>query len=603
MMRKNFMAVLISSVVSLSAGESLWPQNAWVPVPDIANRQFWDLQKDKKCIEESHKILREGVAAPSLERYLDFSRDGNRSRYEQEYNRFTRAIYLLGKAACLTDDEQFIRKFEELAGQLCGQPSWVLPAHDRDLANFNKQSISIDLVSSHVAANLAMYRLILLPKLKPQTAELIQNEVTRRVIEPFERMLSAQQPPYWLTWKSNWNVVCLNGVAGTVLASELEQSRREHLLNEVVKNTETFLGSFTPDGYCSEGVSYWNYGFGNYLQLGGILYQASGGKLNLMRNPRALKPSEYPEKIRISDQVIPAFADCAFNAQIQPMWLGVRDWLTDSPSEYWKELPRNAGAQIAPMMFYLQNISPPPKNSQKLHTLPAFSEFPDAGIFIVRPGDNANCRLAAAFKGGSNDELHNHNDVGSYVLVIDGTVPMLVDPGSERYTARTFSSKRYESKLLNSFGHSVPVIAGKLQATGKNTKAKILEKSDSLIKINLKPAYRIKVLKELTRTFEFSRQGQGSLTITDRAILETPETFETALITFGKWEQTSANQLSITYRDKILDVTIDSHGAPFTLAAEEINEDSTWKEKPTRIAIKLNQPTATPEITYHCIAR
>lgn len=30
---------------------------------------------------------------------------------------------------------------------------------------------------------------------------------------------------------------------------------------------------------------------------------------------------------------------------------------------------------------------------------------------------------------------------------------MLADPGSEVYTSRTFSDKRYESNVLNSFGH------------------------------------------------------------------------------------------------------------------------------------------------------
>ena len=79
----------------------------------------------------------------------------------------------------------------------------------------------------------------------------------------------------------------------------------------------------------------------------------------------------------------------------------------------------------------------------------------------------AKTRLSAAVKGGSNDEFHNHNDVGGFVLAVDGTVPVIVDPGAEYYSGRSFSSRRYESNLNNSFGHSVPRINGELQIAGK----------------------------------------------------------------------------------------------------------------------------------------
>jgi hypothetical protein len=47
-----------------------------------------------------------------------------------------------------------------------------------------------------------------------------------------------------------------------------------------------------------------------------------------------------------------------------------------------------------------------------------------------------------------------------------GDRPVLLEPGVETYTARTFSRRRYESQLLSSFGHPVPVVAVKLQRTG-----------------------------------------------------------------------------------------------------------------------------------------
>ena len=82
-------------------------------------------------------------------------------------------------------------------------------------------------------------------------------------------------------------------------------------------------------------------------------------------------------------------------------------------------------------------------------------------------------RFGAALKGGTNGEQHNHNDVGSFSVVL-GRKMVVCDPGAEVYTARTFSARRYESKVLNSFGHAVPVIAGQLQRTGLAAHAEIL---------------------------------------------------------------------------------------------------------------------------------
>ena len=74
-------------------------------------------------------------------------------------------------------------------------------------------------------------------------------------------------------------------------------------------------------------------------------------------------------------------------------------------------------------------------------------------------------------KGGFNAESHNHNDVGSCVMYFDGK-PCLIDLGPEEYTAKTFSSKRYEIWTMQSGYHNLPVINGMEQKDGENFKAK-----------------------------------------------------------------------------------------------------------------------------------
>ncbi len=67
-----------------------------------------------------------------------------------------------------------------------------------------------------------------------------------------------------------------------------------------------------------------------------------------------------------------------------------------------------------------------------------------------------------ACKGGHNAESHNHNDIGSFIVYCDG-MPILINPGVEFYTAKTFSAARYEIWTMQSSYHNLPEINGFMQ--------------------------------------------------------------------------------------------------------------------------------------------
>src|SRR5690606_39665769 len=54
---------------------------------------------------------------------------------------------------------------------------------------------------------------------------------------------------------------------------------------------------------------------------------------------------------------------------------------------------------------------------------------------------DANTFFAA--KGGYNNESHNHNDIGSFILYKEGK-PLFIDAGVGTYTKKTFSNERYD---------------------------------------------------------------------------------------------------------------------------------------------------------------
>jgi hypothetical protein len=91
--------------------------------------------------------------------------------------------------------------------------------------------------------------------------------------------------------------------------------------------------------------------------------------------------------------------------------------------------------------------------------------LPDIEVMAARDSaHDAGFYLAA--KGGHNDESHNHNDIGNFVVFVDGD-PVLVDAGVETYTAKTFSDRRYEIWTMQSAYHSLlPTVDGIQQEPG-----------------------------------------------------------------------------------------------------------------------------------------
>ncbi len=220
-------------------------------------------------------------------------------------------------------------------------------------------------------------------------------------------------------------------------------------------------------------------------------------------------------------------------------------------------------------------------------------------MLICRPDADVINGLGASLKGGHNGEQHNNNDVGSYAAVFRGK-SFILDPGNEVYTARTFSPKRYESNVINSFGHPVPVVAGQLQKTGKDARAEVVSRlfeneSDSLV-FDITSAYDVPELVRLTRTFVYSRAEYGSLTVTDHVEFSSPRTFETALITFFECSELRESSLFITDGEDAVEVSIDTGGLDFEIKAQEIREDLPDKKYPLRLGIALKEPVTAAEI-------
>jgi len=555
-------------------------------------------------IAEAEKLLQEPIPDQPDDLYLDYSRTGNRTRWQRVSGRRRDRVEALALAECLENKGRFIRPFEEIVQALCSERTWVMPAHDRDLRNFNEKLIDIDLGSAMLGWSLATADYLLADKLGADARRLIRDNLEQRIFKPFEDMVAGKREQnWWMTTTNNWNAVCLGGVTGSALAVIDSPERRAFFIVAAEHYSQNFLKGFTDDGYCSEGLGYWNYGYGYYAMLTELIHQATGGKLDILDNERARAAGRFGAAIEINNGIYPAFADCSVEARpssrlmyfvSRRFGMGLQRWEKDDPAG-------PGGALYESMMYSFENSASRAKpTAADSGQLPIRSWFDKAGVLICRPKPDSQSHLAVALKDGHNAEHHNHNDVGSFVVVL-GDNPLLLDPGAEVYTARTFSSRRYDSNVLNSFGHPVPVVAGKLQRTGGDARGVVLNQqstddADTLV-LDISSAYDAPELKKLERAFVYSRSGPGSLTVKDEVAFSEASTFGTALITLDKWKKVSASSLMIYESEGALLVDIDTNGTEFEIEAETIDEDVTAPRKPVRIGINLSKPAVAAVIS------
>jgi hypothetical protein len=221
--------------------------------------------------------------------------------------------------------------------------------------------------------------------------------------------------------------------------------------------------------------------------------------------------------------------------------------------------------------------------------------FPDAQVYTGR----AAADFGVALKGGHNAEHHNHNDLGSFVIA-RGDRAVLVDPGLEVYTKRTFSDQRYLSKVLNSYGHSVPVIGGELQRTGREYAAKVVSTSftptQDTVVLDLTGAYAVPALQSLVRTLTLRRGTNPEVVISDEVAFLTPSTYEGALITFERYRERGSGVILVGAGATALRVQIEST-TPWTLRPELIEERLPGDRKPTRLGLALAEPVRTARVT------
>lgn len=572
-----------------------------------ADRAWWDrlakTPEGTEAILAAEKWFATPMPAFDPERYLDFTTNGNRTRYQEINTRRWDRLKRLVLGECLEGKGRFVPAIDETAKSLCGDPSWVLPAHDPGAGVFKGDAPFVDLGVAMNGYQMALSAWLLQDRLAPETLEMMREQVSKRLTGPVMKTIDGtatadvKNGHWWARCNHNWNAVCTTGAVGAILATEASPEVRAKAIGWAETNMAAFLSGFGKDGYCSEGVSYWSYGFGHFTHLAELLRWHTKGAVDLFKPAQVKIIAAAPSALELADGVYPAFADCGLNAAPDPLLVELLRWRLSA-----QPFSGNAAAPLAEntqIYFTLGNIAARSEAGAMGHAkapaLPLRSWFPHSGVCVARPAQGAG--LSVAWKGGNNAEHHNHNDVGTTLIAWRGR-PVIADPGAMVYNAKTFSKDRYRMPIMSSYGHSVPVVGGMLQAPGGKCVGKVVSQSfkderDEIL-MDLASAYPDSDLKQLTRRWDYSREGDTSLVIEDRFEFGKPADFATALVGMGDWflVNQAENETSFLMdggHGAVLAVTVESSG-PRTWQVTQVPNPG--KTSPSRLGIGLMSPAA-----------
>jgi hypothetical protein len=578
------------------------PRPAGLGAP-ITDRSYWgDPVTVARCGGTARRaagLLDQTLPPWNDDAYLEYTRKGQRPGGEKMIRDRHGWLVPLVLAECLEDHGRYLGKLNEVLEAYANEPTWTLPAHDPRLGSFHRTDYDVDLGSSTFSHSLSEALYLLGDKIDPKVRADVDRALQERIYAPFEAAITGKSPKkcWWLKAQMNWNAVCLAGVVGAAEANIPDPATRAVFAAAGEMYSKNYSHSFSADGYDTEGVGYWGYGLGHYIILRSVLLNATGGKIDLFNDPKAAMMALFGIRCRIGEHAVAPFADCRFGTTPDAGIIAYSNDALQLGLDMPHYLDEKPGGDLPDYFIRADPVAKAP-GREPVTVDPLRSYFADVGILDCRPPRNTDCHMGIGIKAAGNG-AHSHNDIGSYEIAIGDDEPTGDPGGPKAYDSKTFGPERYHFKLLNSYGHPVPVVNGQLQIEAAHAHPKVLSYTaqgdvDS-IAIDMTSAYAVPELTRLVRTMTFSRAGAGQVEITDQFDCSKPIPLEDALITHGKWEQLSPTSFLLSIGKAKLKAEVETPGG-FTVKTEVISE--LGADPFTRIGLQLNSPAASTGVRF-----
>lgn len=448
--------------------------------PTYSERTFWNNLPEgfrKQYIEAAEKAISYNWPVVKATDYLEIIRSGDRRQEVYAAPREALTALVMGELA--EGKGRFMDQIVNGVWYYSEQTWWGWSAHLPAPSGLpDIKNPSIDLGVGEIA-NILSWTWFLFKdefnKIHPLISTRLKDEIMYKAVTPYY-----ERNDFW--WQglagsrevNNWNPWTNHNMLTAILILEDDQAKKIRGVEKVVKSLDQFVNIYPNDGGCDEGPSYWGRAGASLYQCLDLLKRATNGKFDIYENQLIKNMGSYVYKAYIEYPYFINFADADATTGGRPQIIYSYGKDINDPvmmkfgaflakKQGWNE--KVPGGKVDEQLMQLMHLKEI-ENAEAENALIFDFWLPDLQVAGARDKANSSEGFFFAAKGGHNAESHNHNDLGSCVLYFNGK-PCLVDIGRETYTAKTFSSRRYEIWTMQSQYHNLPKINGVDQKDGR----------------------------------------------------------------------------------------------------------------------------------------
>ncbi len=426
--------------------------------------------------KEAEKMVGTPIYVLPYSEFFKFYETGSRVEYEQLYMEHRKRLWHFLAMALYEDDPLWISELSDTISAICGEPVWTFPAHVPECSTYKEMRDRIDLFAAETAEALSETVYLLADRLPSYIVDMVKFNINERIVEPFINVDQGYPP-------NNWQAICNGCVAISLIVLSFTEAF-EKIKDRIVEGLNIFLDSYPDDGICLEGPLYWSYGFGYFVYAAAMLREYTGGEIDLLSNKKVINMAHFYEYAFVKNEYTVPFADAGHILYLNPGLIGFlhREYGTpliseESATRYGYDMRWRVADMIRNFFWTEAFVEKDNKIGEKY--------FSDSAWYYNRKG-----KYTLVAKGGNNDEPHNHNDIGSFVIFADGKY-IVDDLGWPEYDKEYFDSdKRYRNYICaSSLGHSVPIVNGDAQLYGKDRHGKVLSAEGGRFVVDISSPY------------------------------------------------------------------------------------------------------------------
>lgn len=531
----------------------------WMKIrKDTPYAAFWEGLE-----EQAARLADNPVCPPPFSDFILFGEAGDRSKYESERGQFYAGLHVFSMLSMTDNRPVWTKGLEDSIWSVCNEYTWVLPAHVGLYVNQYPNGIwdrdtppreTVDLAAAATGFALAEIIHLLGSRLHPWVVARAKAEIERRI---FQVVFHDPVPQNWELKTNNWPAVCASSIGATAIYLVEDSEKLAGMLWRVIGVLRQYLSGFDEQGATPEGPAYWQYGFSHLVYFAELLKERTGGRINLLAEQKFESISQFPQFCLLTGGKVINFSDSSDEVRFHTGLIHrLRDYFPSlqlPPQEYRMSIIPVQWLDTTRLMLWSYG-----RTEDEAKDAPEMQQRIQERIFtgnqwVISKVRQPDGRVAAfAAKGGYNEEPHNHNDLGHFILHVNG-VTVLADIGIGVYNKQYFQPEhRYKMIQAGSHGHSVPIIDGCRQGFGRKYRAELLhdEITDDEVRfeLDLSEAYDCPNLQRLTREFLWRRplNESSQLIITDQVTVdETASAFQEVFICGVEPQQTGLGQIAI----------------------------------------------------------